>query len=183
MLLFATFFAERSFTMTPLRQRMLEDMDIRNFTKNTQSSYLTQVGAFAKHFGKSPKLLGLEEIRAWQVYLLKVKKLIPHSIGIATAELRFLYKITLKREWPVEEIPLPKRPHKLPVDPQSRGGGALLRVHLYMATLTAKRCNRAIKQFFDRLTAAGKPFKVAITACIRKLLTIVNGIMIGQGKN
>lgn len=101
--------------MTPLRQRMLEDMGIRNFTKNTQSSYLTQVGAFAKHFNKSPELLGLEEIRAWQVHLLEVKKLTPQSIGIATAALRFLYKVTLKRAWPVEEIPLPKRPHKLPV--------------------------------------------------------------------
>ena len=65
--------------MTPLRQRMLEDMGIRNFTRNTQSSYLTQVGAFAKHFDKSPELLGLEEIRAWQVHLLEVKKLIPQS--------------------------------------------------------------------------------------------------------
>lgn len=101
--------------MTPLRQRMLEDMGIRNFTKNTQSSYLTQVGAFAKHFDKSPELLGLEEIRAWQVHLLEVKKLTPQSIGCAAAALRFLYKVTLKREWPVEEIPLPKRPHKLPV--------------------------------------------------------------------
>ena len=63
MSLFETFFfVERSFTMTPLRQRMLEDMAIRNFAKNTQSSYLTQVCAFAKHFGKSPDELGPEEI-------------------------------------------------------------------------------------------------------------------------
>ena len=101
--------------MTPLRQRMLEDMRIRNFARNTQSSYLIQVGAFAMHFGKSPEELGPEEIRAWQIHLLEVKKLTPQSIGIAVAALRFLYKVTLKREWPVEEIPLPKQPFKLPV--------------------------------------------------------------------
>lgn len=62
-----------------------------------------------------------------------------------------------------------------------RGGRADVRCILYMATLTAKRCNPAIKLFFDRLTAAGKPFKVAMTACMRKLLTIVN-VMIKEQK-
>jgi transposase len=46
-----------------------------------------------------------------------------------------------------------------------------------MATLTAKRCNPAIKHFFERLIASGKPFKVAMTACMRKLLTIVNVVI------
>ena len=60
-------------------------------------------------------MLGPEEVRAWQVHLLEVKKLTPQSIGCAAAALRFLYKVTLKREWAVEEIPLPKKPFKLPV--------------------------------------------------------------------
>jgi hypothetical protein len=51
--------------MTPLRQRMVEDMRIRNLSANTQRAYLQQVGAFAKHFGRSPATLGAEEIRAW----------------------------------------------------------------------------------------------------------------------
>jgi site-specific recombinase XerD len=76
---------------------------------------LLQVDAFAKHFGKSPDELGPEDVRAWQVHLLEVKKLTPNSIGIAASALRFLYKVTLKREWAVEEIPLPKQPFKLPV--------------------------------------------------------------------
>ena len=46
-----------------------------------------------------------------------------------------------------------------------------------MATLTAKRCNPAIAQMFERLIAKGKPFKVAMTACMRKLLTILNAIL------
>lgn len=101
--------------MTPLRQRMLDDMGIRNFSKNTQSSYLLQISAFARHFGKSPEELGPEEIRTWQVHLLNDKKLNPKSVGCAAAALRFLYKVTLKRDWPVEDIPLPKKPFKLPV--------------------------------------------------------------------
>lgn len=58
-----------------------------------------------------------------------------------------------------------------------RGGRTEVRCVLYMATLTAKRCNPAIRQFFERLTSAGKPFKVAMTACMRKLLTILNVMM------
>lgn len=101
--------------MTPLRQRMLEDMGIRNLASNTQSSYLLQVCSFAKYFGRSPEELGPEEVRTWQVHLLKDKHLTPKSIGCAAAALRFLYKVTLKRDWTVEEIPLPKQPIKLPV--------------------------------------------------------------------
>lgn len=58
-----------------------------------------------------------------------------------------------------------------------RGGRADVRCILYMATLTAKRCNPAIKLFFDRLSATGKPFKVVMTACMRKLLTVINVMM------
>gem|GEM_PF-1532016 len=52
-----------SFAMTPLRQRMLEDMGIRNFAENTQQSYLQQVSLFARHFARSPNLLGPEQVR------------------------------------------------------------------------------------------------------------------------
>lgn len=58
-----------------------------------------------------------------------------------------------------------------------RGGRADVRCALYMATLSAKRCNPAIKRMFDRLIAKGKPFKVAMTACMRKLLTTLNSIL------
>lgn len=54
------------------------------------------------------------------------------------------------------------------------GGRARVRSALYMATLTATRCNPVIKQFFERLIAKHKPFKVAMVACMRKLLTILN---------
>jgi integrase/recombinase XerD len=102
--------------MISLRQRMTEDMQVRNLAENTQESYLQQVSLFARHFNKSPELLGPEQIRTYQVYLTNEKKLATGSILIAIAALRFLYKITLKRDWSLDEvIPAPKKPQKLPV--------------------------------------------------------------------
>jgi integrase/recombinase XerD len=101
--------------MTPLRLRMLQDMRIRNFTQNTQRSYLEQVSRFARHFGRSPEELGPQEVRAYQIYLLEVRKLSASSRSIAAGALRFLYKVTLERQWAVEYIPLPKQPTRLPV--------------------------------------------------------------------
>jgi len=57
-----------------------------------------------------------------------------------------------------------------------RGGRASVRVALYMATVSARRFNPVIRAVFDRLTAAGKPFKLAMTACMRKLLVILNAM-------
>ena len=59
--------------MTALRQRMLEDLQIRNYSPNTVAAYIRRVAEFAKHFGKSPELLGPEEIREYQLYLIKEK--------------------------------------------------------------------------------------------------------------
>ncbi len=101
--------------MTPLRLRMLEDMAVRNLAENTQSAYLQQIVAFARHFNRSPTELGPEEVRTYQVYLTKTRMLSPSSVSVATGALRFLYKVTLKRAWAVEDIPMPKRPFRLPV--------------------------------------------------------------------
>ncbi|WP_027233621.1 tyrosine-type recombinase/integrase [Leisingera caerulea] len=102
--------------MTQLRQRMRADMQVRNLALNTQLSYLQQVSLFARHFGKPPDLLGREDVRTYQIYLTNEKKLTPGSIHIAIAALRFLYKVTLKRDWvPEEALPLPKKPQKLPI--------------------------------------------------------------------
>jgi len=102
--------------MTSLRQRMTEDMQVRNLALNTQTSYVQQVSLFARHFGKSPEQLGPEDIPAYQVYLTNEKKLSPSSILIAIAALRFLYKVSLKKDWSFEDvIPAPKKPQKLPV--------------------------------------------------------------------
>jgi integrase/recombinase XerD len=102
--------------MTPLRRRMAEDMQIRNLAPQTQRAYLIQVSLFARHFGKSPELLGPAEIQAWRLHLAQDKHLAASSILVAVAALRFLYKITLRRNWDLElEVPAPRKPKKLPV--------------------------------------------------------------------
>jgi site-specific recombinase XerD len=101
--------------MTILRQRMIEDMQVRNLSSSTRDTYLLQVSLFARHFRKSPAVLGPEELRSYQVYLTNEKKLASSSIQIAVAALRFLYKITLKKQWSFEEVlPAPKMPDMLP---------------------------------------------------------------------
>jgi integrase/recombinase XerD len=116
LLLAADSISQKESIMTTLRQRMTEDMQVRNLSPHTQTSYVQQVSLFARHFNKSPEALGPEDIRSYQVYLTNEKKLAPGSILIAVAALRFLYKISLKKAWPFDEvIPAPKKPQKLPV--------------------------------------------------------------------
>jgi len=95
---------------------MIEDMQVRNLSPHTQTSYVQQVSLFARHFHQSPETLGPEEIRSYQVYLTNEKHLAPTSILIAIAALRFLYKVTLHKDWTLEEIiPAPKKPQTLPI--------------------------------------------------------------------
>src|SRR2546423_12272352 len=92
--------------MTPLRQRMLEDMQIRNYSPHTIDGYLRYVAQFAKHFHTSPDRLGSEHIRTYQLHLLHTQ--VSESIFIQTVcALRFLYEPTLGRPWMVDYIPSP----------------------------------------------------------------------------
>jgi integrase/recombinase XerD len=103
-------------TMTPLRLRMTEDMQVRNLAPKTQHSYLAEISRFARHFGKSPDLLGPDEIRAYCLYLIHDKQLSAGSIKVALGAIRFLYKVTLRRGWDLDEdIPGYRGPKKLPV--------------------------------------------------------------------
>ena len=102
--------------MTPLRQRMLEDMQVRNLSPHAQRAYVENVAWFARHFGRSPADLGPEEIRTYQVYLIRERHLAPSSLEIAVCALRFLYKVTLQKPWSFDDlIPAPKKPRRLPV--------------------------------------------------------------------
>ena len=102
--------------MTPLRRRMTEDMQVLNFAPCTQFSYLYEVSRFARHFGRSPDLLGPAEVRAYCLYLIQDKHLAASSITVALSAIRFLYKVTLKRGWNFEDdIPSHRAPRKLPV--------------------------------------------------------------------
>ena len=100
--------------MSPLRRRMFEDMQIRNYSPHTIDGYLRYVAQFARHFGTSPDRLGPEHIRTYQLHLLHQQA--SKSIFIQTVcALRFLYETTLGRPWMVDFLPYPKKPKKLPV--------------------------------------------------------------------
>ena len=102
--------------ISSLRRRMIEDMQVRNLSPHTQRAYIEQVSRFARYFVKSPAMLGPEEIRTYQIHLANERKLAPSSIQIAIAALRFLYRVTLKKEWAFTEVtPSPKAAAKLPV--------------------------------------------------------------------
>jgi integrase/recombinase XerD len=100
--------------MTPLRQRMIEDLRVRNFSPTTQRAYIYAVAKFAQHFGKSPELLGPEDIRAYQQHLLS-KQLAWTTFNVRVCALRFLYRVTLGKDWVVQHIAYPRLPRKLPV--------------------------------------------------------------------
>lgn len=102
--------------MPSLRQRMLEDMQVRQLAPRTQRAYIETVARFARHFGRSPAALGPDEIRAYQVYLTTDRQLSPSSLVVAVAALRFLYRHTLKQSWSFDDVvPTAKRPRVLPV--------------------------------------------------------------------
>src|SRR5712691_12579841 len=93
--------------LTPLRQRMLEDLQIRNYSPHTVDAYLRSVAQFAKHFRTSPDRLDAEHVRTYQLHLLQQHA--SKSIFIQTVcALRFFYETTLGRPWMVEYIPYPK---------------------------------------------------------------------------
>ncbi len=101
--------------MTPLRQRMIEDMQLRNLTPETQRNYVHHVAAFARYFGKSPEILDIEAVRQYQLYLLNERKLSPETINQYISSVKFLYLTTLEMPWTEEYFPRVRRPHKLPI--------------------------------------------------------------------
>ncbi len=101
--------------MTPLRKRMIEDMQLRNLAAGTQKHYLRLVAAFAKYFGLSPEVLDIEAVRQYQLYLLNERKLSPESINQCIAALKFLYLVTLEMPWTDEYFPHVRRAYKLPI--------------------------------------------------------------------
>ena len=100
--------------MTPLRQRMVEDMQLRNYSTGTQRSYIHYVEDFANHYRLSPSRLGLDEIRNYQLHLIEEKKLSPQSVNCFVSAVKFLYTVTLEMPWSEEHFPRLKVPEKLP---------------------------------------------------------------------
>lgn len=100
-------------SISPLRQRMIEDMTIRNLSPATQRSYLNAVSKFSRYCGRSPDLLGVEDVRAFQVHLVTEGISWP-SLNQKVCALRFFYGVTLGRSEIPNLIPYARAPRKLP---------------------------------------------------------------------
>jgi integrase/recombinase XerD len=101
--------------MTPLRRRMIDDMTLRNLAPKTIASYTQRVAAFARYFKTSPEQLGPDQVRTYLLHLVHERHLSwSHSNQVRSA-LRFLYRVTLKQDWVMQDIVCAKKPHTLPV--------------------------------------------------------------------
>ncbi|HKA20229.1 MAG TPA: site-specific tyrosine recombinase/integron integrase, partial [Blastocatellia bacterium] len=101
--------------MTPLRQKMMDDLQLRNYSDRTIKAYLRCVSNFARHFGKTPDELGPPQIREYQLYLVKQKQCSWAVFNQTVCALRFLYNTTLGCKEMIEEIPYPRFEKRLPV--------------------------------------------------------------------
>jgi site-specific recombinase XerD len=101
--------------MTPLRQRFIEDMQLRGLAPTTQRSYIHYVAEFAKYFHTSPERLDLEAVRQYQLYLLHERKFSPQSVNSFTSAVQFLYQVTLEMPWGSACFSRVKCPQRLPV--------------------------------------------------------------------
>jgi integrase/recombinase XerD len=101
--------------LTPLTRRMAEDMQVRNFSVSTIDSYTYHIDKFTQRFQQPAEQLGPEEIRQHQLYLVNERKVGWSSFNQAVCALRFLYRVTIPRDWHIQMIPFGKRPKKLPL--------------------------------------------------------------------
>ena len=99
--------------VSPLRRRMIDDMSLRNLSPATQRSYIHAVKRFSRYCGRSPDQLGLEDVRAFQVYLVS-QGISWASLNQTVCALRFFYGVTLDRAEIPERIVYARTPRKLP---------------------------------------------------------------------
>jgi site-specific recombinase XerD len=101
--------------MTPLRQKMIEDMQLRGLSARTQDSYVRVVRQLAEYYHKSPDQVREEELRQYFLYLKNEKQVSRSTCTQALCGLKFFYQQTLQREWTILEFIRPVQEHKLPV--------------------------------------------------------------------
>ena len=101
--------------MTPLRQRMIDDMTLHGFKRKSITAYVACVARFAKHFGKSPEVLGTAEIRSYLLYLTHDRHVSSSTDNPALCALKFLYRFTLRKDWGLDGLARSRQQIKLPV--------------------------------------------------------------------
>jgi site-specific recombinase XerD len=95
--------------MTRLRKMMLEELQRRNYSQSTTTTYIRTVEDFARYFKRSPDQLGPEHIREYQAQLFSKRKLAPNTVTQRLAALRFFFVKTLHKPWSADETPYPKK--------------------------------------------------------------------------
>jgi integrase/recombinase XerD len=100
--------------MTALRQRMIEDMRLRNLSPHTIEAYVHAVKQFARHFGQSPEQLSAEQARQYLLHLVQDQKASWSRYNLARCGLQFLYRVTLSRDKWFKKLPCARVPKKLP---------------------------------------------------------------------
>lgn len=174
--------------MTTLRERMAEDLRIRNYSPKTVQCYVSMVARFVAQFGKPPARLGAEEVRQFQLALIESK--VSWSLfNQAVCALRFFYSVTLPRDFAVEHIPFAKTKRKLPVvlspDEVRRVLGALTNIkhRAVLSTIyaTGARLGEAVHLRVSDIDGqrmvvhirhgkGGKPRMVPMSPALRELL-------------
>jgi len=101
--------------MGKLREQMLMDLQLSGAKPRTQETYLREVENLAKYFKRSPAELGEAELKKYMLYMINERHLSEGTFRFYVAGLKFLYRTTLKREWPVEKIKHPRSKRKLPM--------------------------------------------------------------------
>ena len=105
--------------MTPLRQRMIETLELRNYSQKTVSAYVGAVAQFARHFGRSPDQMTGAEIREWQIHLRETRKISWSGYNVAMCALRFLYREVLGRQELIPRLAFMRVEKALPVIPSA----------------------------------------------------------------
>jgi integrase/recombinase XerD len=101
--------------VTPLLQRLHDELVRRHYATTTRESYLKILNAFHRHVGKRLDRVGPNDLRRYQVYLLEERRLAVGTVVAQLAALRFFYLRVLKRRDMKEDLPYPKRPRRLPI--------------------------------------------------------------------
>src|SRR5271166_4709281 len=101
--------------MTPLRQRMIEDMQLRNLGTNTQRAYLHYITGLARFYQISPDQLSLEDIREYQLYMINERQYSAESVNHFVVSAKFLYNVTLETPWPDDALVRCRVANRLPV--------------------------------------------------------------------
>jgi site-specific recombinase XerD len=101
--------------MTPLRERLLEDLRLRGLSPKTQEAYVGAVRQLAAHYHQPPDQISEDDLRQYFLYLTDVKRVAPSTLTIALSGIKFFYQHTLRRDWPTLDLVRAPREKKLPV--------------------------------------------------------------------